>query len=202
MRICYFLLGGCLALLLGPGHALTQAPRGGRKNIVIQTDGSIAREQLLKALQAQKRLFAKPGKPRVVIAPPAPPKGNPPGPAKPTPSPPPQGGGAGSPPGATPPGEEPKPIVYRAGKLPKGLPPWFRQLDTDNDGQIGLYEWVQAGLPIAEFKALDRNRDGFLTIQEVMRAKKQGLVTDRSPALQPLPVKKGARPPSAADRLR
>lgn len=35
-----------------------------------------------------------------------------------------------------------RPTVYRAGKLPeKGLPAWFVQLDTDQDGQVALYEW-------------------------------------------------------------
>ena len=37
---------------------------------------------------------------------------------------------------------EKRPVVFRAGKLPeKGLPAWFRQLDTDADGQVALYEW-------------------------------------------------------------
>jgi hypothetical protein len=68
--------------------------------------------------------------------------------------------------------EEKKPPVYRAGKLPKGIPPWFEKYDTDNDGQVGLYEWRKAGRPIKEFKDMDRDGDGFLTIQEVMRAER------------------------------
>jgi Ca2+-binding EF-hand superfamily protein len=51
--------------------------------------------------------------------------------------------------------------------LPANLPDWFRQYDTDGDGQIGLYEWKAAGQPIAKFLALDRNGDGFLTPDEV-----------------------------------
>jgi Ca2+-binding EF-hand superfamily protein len=66
--------------------------------------------------------------------------------------------------------EERKPVVYRAGKLPKELPAWFAQIDTDHDGQIGLYEWRAAGRPIAEFEKMDRNGDGFLTIEEVLRS--------------------------------
>lgn len=62
-----------------------------------------------------------------------------------------------------------KPTVYRAGKLPKGIPSWFVELDTDEDGQIGLYEWKKSGRPIQEFLDMDRNNDGFLTIDEVMR---------------------------------
>jgi Ca2+-binding EF-hand superfamily protein len=65
--------------------------------------------------------------------------------------------------------EEKRPVVYRAGKLPKELPGWFAQLDTDNDGQIGLYEWRAGGRSIEEFQQIDRNGDGFLTIEEVLR---------------------------------
>jgi Ca2+-binding EF-hand superfamily protein len=75
--------------------------------------------------------------------------------------------------------DEPKPVVYRAGKLPKELPAWFRQLDTDNDGQIGLYEWKASGRSLDEFQAIDRNNDGFLTVEEVLRyeAKRRGTTT-------------------------
>jgi Ca2+-binding EF-hand superfamily protein len=65
--------------------------------------------------------------------------------------------------------EDKKPVVYRSGKLPKELPSWFKQLDTDNDGQIGLYEWKLSGRSIEEFQSMDRNNDGFLTIEEVLR---------------------------------
>ncbi len=50
------------------------------------------------------------------------------------------------------------------------LPERFRQYDTDHDGQIGLYEWKAAGLPIAEFVAKDLNGDGFLTPDELQAA--------------------------------
>jgi Ca2+-binding EF-hand superfamily protein len=65
--------------------------------------------------------------------------------------------------------EEPKRVVYRAGKLPKELPPWFQQIDKDGDGQIGLYEWKSSGRPLDEFFKIDRNGDGFLTVEEVLR---------------------------------
>ncbi len=52
--------------------------------------------------------------------------------------------------------------------LPPNLPDWFRQYDTDGDGQIGLYEWKAAGQPIARFLALDSNGDGFITPDEVL----------------------------------
>jgi hypothetical protein len=98
--------------------------------------------------------------------------------------------------------EETKPDVYRAGKLPKGLPAWFQKMDTDNDGQIGLYEWTKAGRPVDDFLKLDRNADGFLTIQEVMRAKKLGLVGDKTPNVLTPKGKKPAKPSSAADNIR
>src|SRR5205807_8961735 len=58
--------------------------------------------------------------------------------------------------------------VYRFGKLPKELPAWFAEIDTDKDGQIGLYEWVKAGRNVDEFRAMDRNDDGLLTVDEVL----------------------------------
>jgi Ca2+-binding EF-hand superfamily protein len=76
---------------------------------------------------------------------------------------------AGAPAAIATPEEARRPVVYRAGNLPKELPSWFKQLDTDNDGQIGLYEWKKAGRSIDEFLKIDRNNDGFLTVDEVLR---------------------------------
>jgi hypothetical protein len=61
-----------------------------------------------------------------------------------------------------------RPIVYHSHNLPKELPAWFAQLDTNHDAQIGLYEWKVSGRPIAEFLRMDRNNDGFLTVEEVL----------------------------------
>jgi Ca2+-binding EF-hand superfamily protein len=66
------------------------------------------------------------------------------------------------------PEEAPRPEVYRAGHLPKGLPAWFTELDTDKDGQVALYEWHKAGKSVPEFEAMDRNSDGFLTVEELL----------------------------------
>lgn len=63
---------------------------------------------------------------------------------------------------------ERRPVVYRSGKLPRDVPPWFSQLDTDQDIQIGLYEWKVSGKSIKEFKEMDRNGDNFLTVEEVL----------------------------------
>ena len=64
-------------------------------------------------------------------------------------------------------GKEARPLVYRHDTIPKELA-WFKALDTDRDGQVGLYEWRAAGKPIEEFLAMDRNNDGFLTVEEVL----------------------------------
>lgn len=52
---------------------------------------------------------------------------------------------------------------------PGSLPSWFRELDTDGDGQIGLYEWRTGERPINEFKVLDLDGDGLLTPDEYRR---------------------------------
>src|SRR5262249_5997149 len=78
----------------------------------------------------------------------------------------------GSGPFDDPQGEEKRPTVYRFGNLPKELPAWFAQLDTDKDGQVGLYEWKKGGGDIRKFMEMDRNGDGFLTVEEVLRYQK------------------------------
>jgi len=65
-----------------------------------------------------------------------------------------------------------KPVAIRYGKLPKGLPDWFATLDSDKDGQIGLYEWRRGNRPTAEFLALDLNNDGLLTAEEYLQGER------------------------------
>jgi hypothetical protein len=77
-----------------------------------------------------------------------------------------------------PPPEDERPVVYRAGKLPPGIPAWFVKIDTNKDGQIGLYEWRRAGKSIESFAAMDRNDDGLTTPIELLRYMTK---TDRDP---------------------
>jgi Ca2+-binding EF-hand superfamily protein len=67
-----------------------------------------------------------------------------------------------------------RPTVFRYGKLPtKDLPSWFTQYDTDKDGQVGLYEWRAAGKAVAEFRKIDTNSDGFVTVEELLTIQKR-----------------------------
>ncbi len=66
------------------------------------------------------------------------------------------------------PESEKKTAVYRVGKLPKELPEWFEKLDTDEDAQVGLYEWKKGGKPVQEFREIDENSDGLVTVDEAL----------------------------------
>jgi hypothetical protein len=68
--------------------------------------------------------------------------------------------------------EDKRPSTYRVGHLPKGLPVWFEQLDTDKDGQVGLYEWKAGGYRYDDFQKWDLNADGFITVEEALRYQK------------------------------
>ncbi len=79
--------------------------------------------------------------------------------------------GKPAPPDADP--DEPRPVVLRDLKdLPKEVPSWFRELDTDKDLQVGLYEWAAAKRPLPAFQAMDLNADGLLEVAEYLRYRK------------------------------
>lgn len=66
------------------------------------------------------------------------------------------------------PKEEPL-VAIRYGKLPAGLPDWWNDLDTDKDGQVGLYEWRADGRDVKEFVRMDLDGDGLLAPQDWQR---------------------------------
>jgi len=82
------------------------------------------------------------------------------------------GMGAGTIGGSTIVEEDKRPTVFRVGKLPKELPAWFGTLDTDLDGQVGLYEWRKGKGSIDEFMEMDLDGDGLLTAEEVLKFNK------------------------------
>ncbi len=53
--------------------------------------------------------------------------------------------------------------------LPKGLPAWFHTLDRDEDGQISLGEWRQAGKGLDAFRRFDLDDDGLIAPNEILR---------------------------------
>jgi Ca2+-binding EF-hand superfamily protein len=63
-----------------------------------------------------------------------------------------------------------RPKANRLSRYPKNLPAWFKDYDTDGDGQVGLYEWKAKGDNLEEFKKYDLNDDGFITIEELIRS--------------------------------
>ncbi len=92
------------------------------------------------------------------------------------------GGGQPEPPPVE---EEKRPTVYRIGNMPKELPTWFAELDSDKDGQVGLYEWKAKGRPVTEFLAMDLNGDGFITVEEMLRYQKAQAPKDGATASTP-----------------
>jgi Ca2+-binding EF-hand superfamily protein len=60
-------------------------------------------------------------------------------------------------------------LVRTGAAAARGVPDWFNQMDTDGDGQLSLQEWLKAGKSLAEFRKFDRNDDGLVTAEEVLR---------------------------------
>ncbi len=67
---------------------------------------------------------------------------------------------------------ERRPMVYRSTNLPRELPSWFAQADANQDAQVSLLEWRGTGMPIEQFKNMDRNGDNLLTVEEVLAFQK------------------------------
>jgi hypothetical protein len=64
---------------------------------------------------------------------------------------------------------DPLPFAIRFGKLPPGLPNWFVEYDTDQDGQVSLYEWRWQGRPNDEFTSMDLDGDCLIAPEELLR---------------------------------
>lgn len=58
--------------------------------------------------------------------------------------------------------------VSRRESLTVALPAQYHSLDTNQDGQIGLYEWPRSDF--SSFRKLDLNNDGLLTPRELVKA--------------------------------
>jgi hypothetical protein len=56
-------------------------------------------------------------------------------------------------------------------RLAAGVPPWFSERDRDGDGQLTLAEFAPepTGAAIREFRRLDWNNDGVITLEEARR---------------------------------
>lgn len=65
---------------------------------------------------------------------------------------------------------DPRPTVLRYGSLPKEVPKWWAEVDADRDVQLSLFEWRTAGRKVDDFAVLDLNNDGYVTVEEYLRA--------------------------------
>ncbi len=68
-------------------------------------------------------------------------------------------------------------------RLPEGIPQWYRDGDRNKDGQIAMSEyagqWDEKTL--AEYYVYDKNRDGTVTVEEVLAAAQTGFVRGVTP---------------------
>jgi hypothetical protein len=55
-------------------------------------------------------------------------------------------------------------------KWPRNIPPWFKDYDTNGDGQVSLIEWKSMGDDLAEFRKYDLNGDGIITLEELIHS--------------------------------
>src|SRR5205807_1901981 len=61
-------------------------------------------------------------------------------------------------------------LAAQRSKLPRNIPAWFREYDTNGDGQVALHEWKAKEDDTREFPKYDLNGDGFITFEELVRS--------------------------------
>ena len=83
--------------------------------------------------------------------------------------------------------------LFRTVRLPENLPPWFKDYDTETDGQVALYQWKDKYGTVEDFRKLDLNEDGFITVEELIRSGHFATSTGNAP-----PTVGGLRPRSAS----
>ncbi|MFH5802561.1 hypothetical protein [Alienimonas sp. DA493] len=84
-------------------------------------------------------------------------------------------------------------------RVTRDLPEAFGEFDTDEDGQIGLYEWrLWNRALIAEFLTLDRDGDGYLTPRELAEADARDYARGDAAALPPERLSPGPMRPTAS----
>jgi subtilisin-like proprotein convertase family protein/Ca2+-binding EF-hand superfamily protein len=66
-----------------------------------------------------------------------------------------------------------EPIQKEVGEMTEGIPGWFFELDSNQDGQIAMSEFMTEWNEekMAEFESFDLNQDALLTMNEILRSK-------------------------------
>ncbi|WP_103095420.1 hypothetical protein [Novosphingobium guangzhouense] len=59
------------------------------------------------------------------------------------------------------------------------------KMDADRDGRISSTEWRLQSMPMANFRKLDRNHDGFVTLKELVAKPPKTLDASRDGKLSP-----------------
>ena len=75
-------------------------------------------------------------------------------------------------PAVRPPFKEREPAKARAAprQWPRNIPEWFKEYDTDGDGQVSLTEWKEKEVDTREFRLYDLNGDGFISLRELIQS--------------------------------